>query len=225
MKILIVEDEIDLLLAMEEFLLSEKYIVENAADYETACEKALIYDYDCILLDINLPDGNGLQLLEKRKRENKIATVIIISARNSLDDKVQGLDSGADDYLTKPFHLAELYARIKAVFRRKQQEGQQYTVFGNTKIDFFNRQAIVNEQVMSLNRKEFDMLSFLVNNGNKLITKELLAEYVWGDNIDMADNFDFVYSQVKNLRKRLKDSNSNIIIENVYGIGYKLTVN
>lgn len=222
MKILIVEDDITLLRSIEEFLLAEQYLVEKAPDYRTACEKALIYDYDCILLDINLPDGNGINLLEALKKEHKIANVIIISARNSLDDKIKGLDLGADDYLTKPFHFAELHARIKAVFRRKQQEGQQFTQIENTKIDFFNRQVIVDEQMLSLNRKEFDMLSFFVNNPNKLITKENVAEYVWGDNMDLADNFDFVYSQMKNLRKKLKTAHSSIEIENVYGIGYKL---
>jgi DNA-binding response OmpR family regulator len=222
MKILIVEDDITLLRSIEEFLLTEKYLVEKASDYRTACEKALMYDYDCILLDINLPDGSGVNLLEILKKERKITNIIIISARNSLDDKVKGLDLGADDYLTKPFHFAELHARIKAVFRRKQQEGKQFTQIKNTKMDFFNRQVIVNEQILSLNRKEFDMLSFFVNNPNKLITKENVAEYVWGDNMDLADNFDFVYSQMKNLRKKLKTAHSDIEIENVYGVGYKL---
>jgi DNA-binding response OmpR family regulator len=225
MKILIIEDEIRLLQLIEEFLSAEKYVVEKAPDFRTACEKALIYDYDCILLDINLPDGNGINLLEMLKKENKIANVIIISARNSLDDKVKGLDLGADDYLTKPFHLAELHARIKAVFRRKQQDGQQHIKIGNTKVDFLNRQIFINEQHLDLNRKEFNMLSLFVNNPNKLISKENVAEYVWGDNIDMADNFDFVYSQVKNLRKKLKNANSDIEIKNIYGIGYKLNTN
>ena len=225
MKILVIEDEIKLLRSIEEFLLSEKHIVEKAADYETACEKSLIYDYDCILLDINLPGGNGLTLLQTLKNENKLANVIIISARNSLDDKIKGLDLGADDYLTKPFHLAELNARIKAVLRRKQQDGKQLAEIGNTKIDFFSRHAIVNEVVLSLNRKEFDMLTLFANNPNKLITKENIAEYVWGDHIDMADSFDFVYSQVKNLRKKLKEGYSEIKIKSVYGIGYKLITN
>jgi DNA-binding response OmpR family regulator len=222
MKILIIEDDIKLLQSIEEFLQADKYLVEKASDYHTASEKALLYDYDCILLDINLPDGNGIDLLETLKKENKLSNVIIISARNSLDDKIKGLDLGADDYLTKPFHLAELHARIKAVFRRKQQEGQQFTTVGNTKIDFFNRQIFINGQMPDLNRKEFDMLSLFVNNPNKLISKENVAEYVWGDSIDMADNFDFVYSQMKNLRKKLKTANSDIEIKNIYGVGYKL---
>jgi DNA-binding response OmpR family regulator len=222
MKILIIEDELKLLQSIEAFLLEEKYLVEKAMDFASASEKALMYDYDCILLDINLPGGSGIDLLEILKKEKRIANVIIISARNSLDDKVKGLDLGADDYLTKPFHLAELLARIKAVFRRKQQEGMQFTQIGNTRIDFFNRQLFIDEKLLDLNRKEFDMLSFFVNNPDRLLSKENVAEYVWGDNIDMADNFDFVYSQVKNLRKKLKTALSDIEIKNIYGIGYKL---
>jgi len=222
MKILIIEDEYAMLRAIEEFLLSEKFIVEKAADYISACEKALIYDYDCILLDISLPGGSGLKILEEMKREGKTGNVIIISAKNSLDDKITGLDLGADDYLTKPFHLSELYARIKAVLRRKNLDGSLTQTIGNSAFDFSERSFAVNGENLKLNRKEFDMLAFLITNRNRVVTKESLAEHVWGDNIDVADNFDFVYSQVKNLRKKLKTANSDIVVENVYGIGYKI---
>jgi DNA-binding response OmpR family regulator len=223
MKILIIEDEYALLKTIEDFLLAEKYVVEKATDYYSAREKILIYDYDCILLDISLPGGSGLKLLEEMKKEGKTGNIIIISARNSLEDKVLGLDLGADDYLAKPFHLLELQARIKSVLRRKNRNGQHVLNIGNTQIDFDNRQVAVNESVLNLNRKEFDIISFFATNKNRLITKESLAEHIWGDNIDMADNFDFVYSQVKNLRKKLRNGHSEIEIENVYGIGYKLT--
>ncbi|MDR1198985.1 MAG: response regulator transcription factor [Prevotellaceae bacterium] len=223
MKILIIEDEYALLKAIEDFLLAEKYIVEKATDYYSAREKAMIYDYDCILLDISLPGGSGLQILDEMKKEGKTGNIIIISAKNSLEDKIVGLDLGADDYLAKPFHLPELQARIKAVLRRKNRGGQNVLNIGNTKIDFDNRQITVKEQVLNLNRKEFDIISVFATNKNRLITKENLAEYVWGDHIDSADSFDFVYSQVKNLRKKLKESGSDVAIENVYGIGYKLT--
>ncbi|MDR2472497.1 MAG: response regulator transcription factor [Tannerella sp.] len=224
MKILIIEDETELAKAIEEFLMTEKYVVEKADNFQTACEKTFVYDYDCILLDISLPGGSGLKILDEMKRDGKASNVIIISARNSLDDKVKGLDAGADDYLTKPFHLSELHARIKAVLRRKQLGGSDMLIFGNSSVDFSERQVYVNGEPLHLNRKEFDMLSFFVTNRNRLITKESVAEHVWGDNIDQADSFDFVYSQVKNLRKKLKDSGSDIIIENIYGSGYKLTV-
>jgi len=223
MKILIIEDEYALLQAIEEFLLSEKFVVEKATDYHSACEKALIYDYDCILLDISLPGGSGLKILEEMKCEGKTGNVIIISAKNSLDDKITGLDLGADDYLTKPFHLSELYARIKAVLRRKNLDGSLLQTIGNSTVDFKDRLLLVNDENLKLNRKEFDMLAFFVSNRNRLVTKESLAEHVWGDNIDMADNYDFVYSQVKNLRKKLKTAGSDIVIENIYGIGYKMT--
>ncbi|GHU96107.1 DNA-binding response regulator [Bacteroidia bacterium] len=224
MKILIIEDEPALMRTMEEFLLQEKYVVEKAGNYVTAVEKALMYDYDCILLDISLPGGSGLKILDEMKREDKAGNVIIVSAKNSLDDKILGLNLGADDYLCKPFHLSELHARIKAVLRRKQTDGKDVLTFGNSAVNFKERQLTVNCEPLKLNRKEFDMLSFFVTNKNRLISKEALAEHVWGDNIDLADNFDFVYSQVKNLRKKLKECGSDIVVENVYGIGYKLVI-
>jgi DNA-binding response OmpR family regulator len=223
MKILIIEDEYVLLKTIENFLLTEKYIVEKATDYYSAMEKIMIYNYDCILLDISLPGGSGLQILQEMKKENRTGNIIIVSAKNSLEDKVMGLDLGADDYLTKPFHLPELHARIKAVLRRKQMDGKQILQMGNLSVDFVRRQVFAENSPLKLNRKEFDMLVFFITNKNRLITKDALAEHVWGDNFDMADNFDFVYSQVKNLRKKLNDGHSDILIENVYGIGYKLT--
>ena len=224
MKILIIEDEYALLKAIEDYLSAEKYVVEKAADYRSAREKTMLYDYDCILLDITLPGGSGLQILREMKEENRTGNVIIISAKNSFDDKIRGLDLGADDYLTKPFHLPELHARIKAVLRRKQQDGHQPLTSGNLEIDFARRQVCIDGSPLKLNRKEFDMLAFFITNKNRLITKEALAEHVWGDNFDMADNFDFVYSQVKNLRRKLKNGKADLILQNIYGIGYKLTV-
>ncbi|MDR0754586.1 MAG: response regulator transcription factor [Prevotellaceae bacterium] len=224
MKILIIEDEYVLLKTMEEFLLSEKYLVEKATDYHSAMEKAMIYSYDCILLDISLPGGSGLKILDEMKKEGKSGNIIIISAKNSLEDKILGLDSGADDYLAKPFHLSELNARIKAVLRRKQSDGKLLLSFGNLSINFAQRQVFIENKSLKLTRKEFDILTFLTANKNRLITKEALAEHVWGDNIDLSDNFDFVYWQMKNLRKKLKDSNAEITIENVYGTGYKLII-
>lgn len=222
MKILIIEDEYELLKSIELFLITEGYLVESATDYSSGSEKVNLYHYDCILLDISLPGGSGLKILEEMKTQNINGNTIIISAKNSLEDKVKGLDLGADDYLTKPFHLAELHARIKAIIRRKQLGGNELLKLGNTSIDFAQHSVTVNSKDIKLNRKEFDILSFFATNPNRLITKEILAEHVWGDNIDSADSFDFVYAQVKNLRKKLKDNNADILIENVYGIGYKI---
>ncbi len=225
MKILVIEDEYEMIRVIESSLLSENYIVEKATDYTSGREKVLLYQYDCILLDISLPDGNGLKILEEIKGRGRQSGIIIISAHNSLDDKVTGLDLGADDYLTKPFHLAELHARIKAVFRRKQLDGKNVLSISNLLIDFDQRQALVNDVPLKLNRKEFDILSFLAVNTDRLITKEVLAEHVWGDDIDSADNFDFIYAQIKNIRKKLKENQADIVLESVYGIGYRIIRN
>lgn len=223
MKILVIEDEAELLETIKESLVKEQYIVETAADFNVAYEKISIYDYDCILLDIMLPNGNGLDILEELKKMEKSENVIIISAKNSLDDKLNGLALGADDYLTKPFHIAELNARIKAVLRRKNFKGKNCIEIGNIVLDIQERTLFIDEKNIHLNRKEFDILIYFLLNKNRLITKTALAEYVWGDHIDQADNFDFIYYQIKNLRKKLEDSNADIVIENIYGVGYKLS--
>ncbi|HBU78806.1 MAG TPA: DNA-binding response regulator [Muricauda sp.] len=224
MKILVIEDEIQLLKNIKESLEKENFLVETAMGFETAMEKAMVYAYDCILLDIMLPNGSGLDILDELKKEGKQENVIIISAKDSLDDKLKGLDLGADDYLTKPFHLAELNARIKAVLRRKDLDGSRFMELGNTKLNIENRQFLVDGTPIPLNRKEFDILNYFMLNKSRLVTKNALAEHVWGDNSDQADNFDFVYYQIKNLRKRLLESKSGLEIDSVYGVGYKLIV-
>lgn len=224
MKVLIIEDEYEIIKSVEAFLVSENFIVEKATDYNAGMEKVSLYEYDCILLDISLPGGNGLKILQEIKKIGIDCNTIIISAKNSLEDKITGLDLGADDYLTKPFHLAELLARIRAVIRRKQLDGKEVLAIGNLSIDFSQRLVYIGGKEIKLNRKEFDILSFFMTNMDRLITKEVLAEHVWGDNIDMADNFDFVYAQVKNIRRKLRDHKADIMIENVYGVGYKMTL-
>jgi len=221
-KILVIEDEPQLLSNIKESLEKEKFLVETAADYHSAIDKIFIYEYDCILLDIMLPNGNGLNILAKLKKDGKSENVIIISAKDSLDDKLKGLELGADDYLTKPFHLAELNARVKAVLRRQQLNGKDTIEFANIVLNLKERTFIVNDQNVLLNRKEFDILNYFLLNKNRLVTKSALAEHVWGDNSDNADNFDFVYYQIKNLRKKLQSANAEIEIESIYGIGYKL---
>lgn len=222
MKILIIEDELKLLQTLTESLEKEKYIIETAADFHSAKDKIGVYDYDCILLDIMLPGGSGLDILKELKRQEKSHNVIIISAKDSIDDKVAGLELGADDYLTKPFHTAELNARIKAVLRRKNLDGKNSIEIGNIELDLQSRELKINNENVALNRKEFDILNYFLLNKNRLITKSALAEHVWGDHIDQADNFDFIYYQIKNLRKKLQQSNAQIEIEAVYGVGYKL---
>ncbi|WP_286727810.1 MULTISPECIES: response regulator transcription factor [Sphingobacterium] len=222
MKILVIEDEADLREIVKASLLKEEYTVETAADYGSAFEKVAVYDYDCILLDIMLPGGNGLQILDQLKNEGKSDNVIIISAKDSLDDKLKGLELGADDYLTKPFHIAELNARIKAVLRRKQWEGKHTLEMGNIVLDLNERCLFIAQEPVPLNRKEFDMLNYFLLNKNRLVSKSALAEHVWGDNTDQADNLDFIYSQIKNLRKKFLASHADVDFEAVYGIGYKL---
>ncbi|WP_295913974.1 response regulator transcription factor [uncultured Alistipes sp.] len=222
MKILIVEDEPSLREIMVQTLRREQYVVEQAADYTSALDKIAGYDYDCILLDIMLPDGSGLRLLEELKRQRKRAGVIIISARDSLDDKVEGLELGADDYLPKPFHLAELSARIRSVVRRHQRDGLQSLDAGNVRLFPDSRRVEVAGQQVELLRKEYDILYYFMSRPNHMVDKTMLAEAVWGDHIDQADNFDFVYAQMKNLRRRLHDAQADIEIRAVYGFGYKL---
>ncbi len=220
MKILIVEDEPQMLENMKQTLELEHYTIETAADYTTASTKISNYDYDCILLDVNLPDGNGIELLSQLKKLGKSDAVIIVSAKNSLDDRLLGLNEGADDYLAKPFHMAELHARVKAVLRRKYFEGNKLMQVGNLQIDPENRNISIEGEEIVLNRKEFDILLYLITNKSRLVTKAALAEHVWGDHIDQSDSFDFIYSQIKNLRKKLEHATLNI--DAVYGIGYKL---
>jgi DNA-binding response OmpR family regulator len=223
MKILIIEDEPEMRGVVKQFLEDENYKVETAGDFVSGMDKIVSYDYDCILLDIMLPGGNGLDLLYELKKLNKTDSVIIISAKDSIDDKVKGLGLGADDYLTKPFHLAELNARIKSVIRRKKMDGRQLLHMENLKVDLDERQATIDNQQLDLNRKELDILIFLMMNKNRIIRKAAIAENIWGDYIDQANDFDFIYSQIKNLRKKLRDHGARVEINTVYGMGYKLT--
>ena len=222
MKILIIEDEQDLQDVIVESLKKEEYLTETAGNYLAAMDKIGGYDYDCILLDIMLPGGNGLDILRELRTMDKSDRVIIISAKDSLDDKLAGLNLGADDYLTKPFHLAELHARIKSVLRRKTFDGHNITRLLNVEVHFDERIVMVNNKPLTLNRKEYDVLLYLIANKNRLVNKTSLAEHVWGDHTDEADNFEFIYSQMKNLRKKLKEAEAEIEIQAIYGIGYKL---
>lgn len=222
MKILIVEDEKELRETVCASLMKEKFVVETASDYFSALNKINDYDYDCILLDVMLPGGSGLDLLRELKRLRRTDCVLIVSAKDSLDDKVEGLDLGADDYLTKPFHLAELNARVKSLIRRRQAKGDVVLTIGNLQLNPDKRTVEVEGQPLQLNRKEYDLLYYFVVNPNRLINKMSLAESVWGDNIDQADSLDFIYSQVKNLRRKLVQANATVELKAVYGFGYKL---
>ena len=222
MKILVIEDEPDMQGLIKQFLEDENYVVESADSFDAGMDKIVSFEYDCILLDIMLPGGSGLDLLKKLQELDKAESVIIISAKDSVDDKIKGLDLGADDYLAKPFHIAELNARIKSVIRRKKSDGHRLLKMENVIINLEERSVLVNGQELELNRKEFDILVFLVLNKNRIASKAAIAENIWGDYIEQADDYDFIYSQIKNLRKKLHKSNAMVDINTIYGVGYKL---
>ena len=221
MKILIVEDEREQVKSIVQYLRQESYICEVAYTAKDAEEKISVHDYDCILLDITLPDGNGLAILESLKKAGKREGVIVISAKNSIDDKIKGLNLGADDYLPKPFHLSELGARVSAVIRRKRFEGNNTVTFHEITVDLLGKTVTVNGKVVDLTRKEYDLLLFVVSNKNRVVTKNAIAEHLSGDDADAFDNFDFIYAHMKNLKKKLMEANCPDYIKTVYGLGYK----
>lgn len=223
MKILVIEDEPELRNLIVDSLKQENYVVEAARDFDSALEKLGVYEYDCILLDIGLPGGSGLDLLHQLKKDGRASGVIVVSARDSIDDKVLGLNLGADDYLPKPFHMAELHARVKSLIRRKTLGGNTSIDVNNLRIDTEQRTVVVDGVDIPLNRKEYDVLLYMITNKGRLVNKTALAEHVWGDYIDEVNSFDFVYSQIKNLRKKLKEAKAQVEITAVYGVGYKLT--
>ena len=223
MKILIIEDEVELLIAISNYLTKEHFICELAESFRKADDKLAIYEYDIILLDITLPDGNGLNLLSTIKKHQKKAGVIIISAKNSLDDKISGLDLGADDYLTKPFYLSELNSRIKAVLRRKQFDSTDILTFHEISVNTESKSVSINGKIIVLTKKEYDLLLFFMINRNRVLTKEVIAEHLWEDNIDMADNYDFIYTHLNNIRRKIKTAGGNDYVCTLYGMGYKFT--
>ncbi|KMQ65145.1 transcriptional regulator [Chryseobacterium angstadtii] len=221
MKILIIEDETELAKSISEYLSGENYLCEFASTFNDAMNKIGAFHYDCILLDIMLPDGNGLAILEELKKQNKQDGVIIISAKNALDDKIKGLQLGADDYLTKPFHLSELMARIYSIIRRKQFNNSNIVKQNELQIDLLAKTVSINNTAIALTKKELDLLIYFIGNKNKVISKSTLAEHLSGDFADMLDNHDFVYAHVKNLKKKLYDAGCDHYLKTVYGTGYK----
>ncbi len=221
MKILIIEDELILAQSIVEYFCHEEYVCEHASTYHDAMEKIALYNYDCILLDLMLPDGNGLDILEALKKENKQSGVIIISAKDSLDDKIKGIHIGADDYLPKPFHLSELSARIYALIRRTQFSNKNVVQSNDLEINLLSKEVRINKTEIILTKKEFDLLLFLIGNKNRVISKNALAEHLSGDMADMLDNQDFVYAHIKNLKAKLSKAGSKDSIRTIYGMGYK----
>jgi len=223
MKLLIIEDERELSAGMCAYLANEQFICEQAFDFATALEKIALYDYACIVLDIGLPGGNGLEILRELKHMDKLDGVLIVSARNSIDDKVYGLTEGADDYLTKPFHLSELAARIAAIIRRKSLGGTNLFRFDNVELDYNQKQVKVNDCKVELTKKEYDLLLYFISNKNRVIAKNAIAIHLWGDHYDIADNYGFIYTHIKNLRKKLVQAGARDYIQSIYGMGYKFS--
>jgi DNA-binding response OmpR family regulator len=222
MKLLVVEDEIDLLRSIQAYLESENFICDTAKDYMEGSDKIATYQYDCVIIDITLPNGSGLDLVKELKQEYPETGIIIISAKNSLDDKIKGLDHGSDDYLTKPFHLSELNARVKALIRRRNFSGADIIQCSeNISIDLQTNKVMVKNQEIILTQKEYQLLVYLVSGKNKVYTKEAIAEHLWGSNMDQSDSFAFIYTHIKNLRRKIVDAGSPDPIKTVYGIGYK----
>lgn len=224
MKILVVEDEESLADSIQRYFDKEGYICELAYNYDTANMKIHVYDYDCVIVDISLPDGNGLSLIRELKAIRSNSGIIIISARDSLEDRIKGLNIGSDDYLIKPFHLSELNARLKALIRRKFFSGRKEQTINEIKIIPDERKIFIQEIKLTLTKKEYDLLYYFISNKNRVITKQSIAEYLWGDNMDSADSYDFVYAHIKNLRKKMSAINGKDYIETVYGIGYKFNL-
>lgn len=223
MKILVIEDNVELLQDIKSFLEEEGNICEIASNHRLAQDKIGIFPYDILIVDITLPDGDGLDIIKSVKKENIDAGIIIISAKNAVGDKIHGLEIGADDFLAKPFYLAELNARIKALYRRKAYNGSREIHFNEIRIKPDSLEVFVDNQLMTLTKKEFDIIHFFVVNRHRLLTKEAIAEHLWGDHIEMADSYKFIYTHIANLRKKISELGGTDYIQSIYSVGYKFT--
>jgi DNA-binding response OmpR family regulator len=221
MKLLLVEDNIYLANDMRYFLVNNGFVVEHVVTLQEGIDKVNIYDYDLVIIDIGLPDGSGLDLIKQMKSKKINSGILIVTAKNAIEDKVRGLDLGADDYITKPFHKSELNARIWSILRRKKFNNSNIITINELKIDVLAAQAFVHEEPITLTRKEYDLLLYFMYNQNKVLTKESIAEHLWGDQIDQADTFDFIYNHIKNLRKKIINAGGKDYIKSMYGMGYK----
>ncbi len=222
MKIHITEDSPRLLSEIRKALLSSGFICDASSSFEHATEKIMLYSYDIFLVDINLPDGSGLDLIEKIRKNHPDSGIIIVSARDAVYQKIEGLDLGADDYIAKPFDMAELIARVRSLFRRKKLGGNNTIKHGIIEVDTRKREVVIGSKSLDLTRSEYDILLFFLANPSRVLTREAIAEHIWGDNMDMADSFDFIYSHIKNLRKKITGSGAPDPLKSVYGVGYKL---
>ncbi|MCT4639258.1 MAG: response regulator transcription factor [Bacteroidales bacterium] len=222
MKILVVEDNVKLAQELVELLNDEGYITECVSNVSSGIDKVGVYQYQLMILDLNLPDGSGLRVLKRVRESGNDIGVLIVTARDNIDDKITGLNLGADDYVTKPFHKAELLARVKSIIRRRNSGGSNTILVNDIKIDTMSANVLVNDKSINLTKKEFDLLLYFVYNKNRVVTKESIAEHLWGDDIDQSDSFDFIYNHIKNLRKKISKAGGKNSIQSIYGMGYKL---
>lgn len=220
MKLLFVEDDRDLLKSLLFYFNEYGYNCENAKSLTEAIDKVSIHNYDCIILDLTLPDGDGLDLLRQIKYKKINVGVIVLSANSNLDDKITGLDLGADDYMTKPFHLSELNSRIRSIIRRKKQDGNHLVEFNELCLDTNAQALTIQNNEIKLTKKEYDLLLYLIQNKNKVVTKSSISEHLWGDYMDQSDSIDSVYSHIKNLKKKLSQNDCKDYIHSLYGVGY-----
>lgn len=224
MKVLIIEDEPELSKSIHTYLHQNNFTCDTASDFISARDKAVFNNYECIVLDISLPMGSGLEILKLLKKTRRGDGVVIISARNSLDDKIKGLELGADDYLTKPFHLAELSARINAIIRRRAFEGNNSIRLDKLVVDISDKNVRTARGTIDLTRKEYELLLYFISNKNRVVTKESIIDHLWGEEAGMTDNYDFIYAHIKNLRRKLTDHGCPDYIKAIYGVGYKFTI-
>jgi len=225
MKLLIIEDEISLRDSIQQYMESQGYLCETAGDFKEAMDKIDYYNYDCILVDIGIPMGSGLDIVKELKEIKSKSGIIIISARDAVDDKITGLQLGSDDYLTKPFHLSELNARVAAIIRRRHFDGEEKILFNEIEIYPAAKSVKVNDQYLEMTQKEYDLLIYFISNKGRVITKSALAQHIWGDHYDQPGSYDFLYTHIKNLRKKLIESGAVDYIKTMYGTGYKFTDN
>lgn len=223
MKVLVVEDEQALKESIVTYLRQEGYIVESAGSFKEANLKVADFSYACVLVDITLPGGSGLEIVRQLKENSPDTGIIIISAKNALDDKITGLEIGADDYLTKPFHLSELNARLKSVIRRRNFNGQKVVQAGSITVYPDAAEATVGDRKLNLTKKEYDLLLYFISNKKRVLTKDSIAEHLWGDHAEALDSLDFVYTHIKNLRRKIMDAGGEDYIRTVYGLGYKFS--
>jgi DNA-binding response OmpR family regulator len=221
MRVLIVEDEKQLLESIMTFLKESGMTCDKAVNLSEAIDKIDHNVYDCIVLDIGLPDGSGLKVINEMQQKENQTAIVIVSAKNSLDDRLTGLNFGADDYVTKPFYMPELVARIKSVVRRRSFQEKNEIAFNELRVVPDEMLMYINDKMVSLTKKEHELMLYLISNQNKVLTKESIAEHLWGDHADIADSFDFIYSHIKNLRKKITDNGGNDYLKSVYGVGYK----